>query len=302
VSFAQALLAAGYESEIAEHRPIGPYTTYKVGGSARVLTEVATRSDLALLGSAVRDAGLPVLIVGRGSNLLVADAGFSGVMIVLGAGFAEAEFAGTFVTAGGAVALPALARQSVSKGLTGFEWAVGVPGSIGGAVRMNAGGHGADIAASLVRVDVYDLDAADFQTISARDLALSYRSSALGSAQIVVSASIQLELGDRATSQAELSEIVRWRREHQPGGQNAGSVFTNPEGTSAGALIDQTGLKGFRIGTARVSEKHANFIQSDPNGSADDIRALMQAIQDRVKEATGIHLHPETVLVGFESA
>jgi UDP-N-acetylmuramate dehydrogenase len=203
------------------------------------------------------------------------------------------------VRAGGAALLPVVARRTVRAGLTGFEWAVGVPGSIGGAVRMNAGGHGSDMAASLVEARLVDLATGDDRRVPAADLALGYRRSAVGASQVVVEATLALAPGDRAAGERTLSEIVSWRRTHQPGGQNAGSVFTNPPGDSAGRLIDLAGCKGLRVGTASVSTKHANFFQADAGGSADDVVTLMGEVRRRVLAETGVDLHAETRLVGF---
>lgn len=203
------------------------------------------------------------------------------------------------VRAGAAAALPVVARRSVAWGLTGFEWAVGVPGSVGGAVRMNAGGHGADMAASLRGIRLVDLGSGEDVEVAAAELDLAYRSSKVRDDQVVVHADLRLRAGEVAAGEAELSEIVRWRREHQPGGQNAGSVFTNPPGDSAGRLVDSAGCRGLRIGTAEVSPKHANFIQADAGGSADDVYALMVEVARRVHEVHGVALHPETRLVGF---
>ena len=280
-------------------RPIGPLTTYKVGGPARWFATVISVGELVAL--ARTRAGAPVLVVGRGSNLLVCDAGFDGVAVQLGEPFAEVHVvAGAHtVVAGGAASLPVVARRTVAAGLTGFEWAVGVPGSIGGAVRMNAGGHGADIAASLLGVRLVDLATGEDVAVPAADLDLAYRSSAVRDDQVVVEASLGLAPGDPAAGEAQLTEIVRWRREHQPGGQNAGSVFTNPPDDSAGRLIDSAGCRGLRVGTAEVSTKHANFIQADAGGSADDVFRLMVRVARRVRDVHGVDLHPETRLVGF---
>jgi UDP-N-acetylmuramate dehydrogenase len=195
--------------------------------------------------------------------------------------------------------LPVVARRTAALGLTGFEWAVGVPGSIGGAVRMNAGGHGSDMAAVLRGVRVLDLRTGEDGSVSVAELDLRYRHSSVASHQVVLEAELRLAVGDRATAEAAISEIVRWRRAHQPGGPNAGSVFTNPAGDSAGRLIDAAGLKGHRVGTAVVSTKHANFIQADEGGSADDVLALMTEVRRAVRRRTGIDLVPETRLVGF---
>lgn len=284
--------------------PLGPLTTYRVGGSAALFVRARHVADLDAVAEAHLATGLPVLIVGRGSNLLVADAGFRGIAVSLAAIGSEIAIDGTTVVAGAAVALPVLARQTVAAGLTGFEWAVGVPGTVGGGVRMNAGGHGSDIAASLVSVDVVDLATRRRGPVPAARLGLRFRGSLLADHQVVISATLELAPGDRERSEALLAEIVRWRRDHQPGGQNAGSVFVNPVpgAVAAGALIDGLGLRGMRIGTAHVSDKHANFIQADDGGRAADVLAVMTEVRRRVAAATGYVLRSEVRLVGFDDA
>ena len=279
--------------------PLGPLTTYRVGGPALRFVTVEDDADLARVAAAVRSTGVDVLVVGKGSNLLVADAGFDGLAVQLGGGFAEVAIEGSTVRAGGAASLPVVARRTAAAGLTGFEWAVGVPGSIGGAVRMNAGGHGSDLAASVTRVRVVDLAGGEDGVVTADTLELAYRSSAIAPSQLVVWAELELAVGERSTAEAELAEIVRWRRANQPGGQNAGSVFTNPLGDSAGRLIDAAGCKGLRIGTAEVSTKHANFIQADDGGRADDVWALMAEVRRRVHAVHGVLLHVETRTVAL---
>jgi UDP-N-acetylenolpyruvoylglucosamine reductase len=204
---------------------------------------------------------------------------------------------------GGSVALPVAARQSVARGLTGFEWGVGVPGSVGGAVRMNAGGHGSDMASSLTSVRMFHLRKGLEAHVNAVDLGLRFRGSALDDHHVVLSATVDLEWSKSPeASEAELQEVVRWRRENQPGGQNAGSVFVNPEPgkVSAGAVIDELGMRGLRVGSAQVSEKHANFIQADVGGSAQDVVALMAEVRRRVRDERGYVLRSEIRLVGFE--
>jgi UDP-N-acetylmuramate dehydrogenase len=292
--------AAEVLGELAERDvPIGPRTTYRVGGPAALFVEAANDDDLARVGSAVAESGVDVLVVGKGSNLLVTDAGFPGLALCLGDGFATTTVDGSTVRAGGAASLPIVARQTVRAGLTGFEWAVGVPGSIGGAVRMNAGGHGSEMAEVLDRVRLFDLRSGSGRTVPAADLDLRYRHSGVTATDVVVEAELALRPGDRARGEAELAEIVAWRRANQPGGQNAGSVFTNPPGDSAGRLIDAAGCKGLRVGTAEVSTKHANFFQADAGGAADDVWALMQEVRRRVHDTAGVVLHAETRLVGF---
>jgi UDP-N-acetylmuramate dehydrogenase len=303
-------LTARLGERVTRDEPVGPLTTYRVGGPASVLVRLEDDADLTAVAAIVAGSGVDVLVVGRGSNLLVSDAGFPGVALVLGEGFAQVEIDATgpslgaggevSVRAGGAASLPVVARRTAAAGLRGFEWAVGVPGSIGGAVRMNAGGHGSDMAATLRRVRVCDVSTGEDGEVDAERLALSYRGSAISTSQVVVWADLALRPGDPTEAAAEIDEIVRWRRENQPGGPNAGSVFTNPAGDSAGRLIDAAGCKGARVGTAEVSTKHANFIQADAGGRADDVWALMALVRDRVRDEFGVVLEPETRLVGFD--
>ena len=290
---------------------LAQYTTYRVGGSAALHMHITTIDDLYAVSSMLAQVDLPLLVIGRGSNLLVADSGFSGLALTMG-GVADyvdlpdrshdpdVEPIALF---GGSIALPVAARQSVARGLKGFEWGVGVPGSIGGAVRMNAGGHGSDMASSLTSVRIFHLRKGMEAHVQAVDLGLRFRGSALDDHHVVLSATVDFEWSANVeASETELQEVVKWRRENQPGGQNAGSVFVNPEPgrVSAGAVIDELGLRGLRIGSAHVSEKHANFIQADEGGSAHDVVALMAHVRKRVREERGYALRSEIRLVGFE--
>jgi UDP-N-acetylmuramate dehydrogenase len=291
----------------SRRQPLGPLTTYGVGGPAALLVEIEGPEDLSPVRAALADSGVAVCVIGRGSNLLVADAGFEGVAVRLGGGFnwlrlPEPVPAGSppwVVAAGAATPLPVLARRAAEAGWAGLTWAVGVPGSVGGAVRMNAGGHGADMAGCLLRYTWVDLMSAAGGTDDASRLDYAYRSSSVGPSQVVVEAELAVTPGDAGEEQAALRSIVRWRRTHQPGGSNAGSVFTNPPGDPAGKLIEEAGLKGFRLGTAHVSEKHANFIQADDGGRADDVRALMELVRSRVLADSGVALSTEVRLLGF---
>jgi UDP-N-acetylmuramate dehydrogenase len=292
---------------------LSQYTTYKVGGTAALHMTVASIDDLYLVGAVLAEVELPVLVIGRGSNLLISDSGFHGLALTIG-GLAdyvdlpnrdEDPNVEPIALFGGSVALPVASRQSVARGLTGFEWGVGVPGSVGGAVRMNAGGHGSDMASSLTSVRMFHLRKGLEAHVNAVDLGLRFRGSALDDHHVVLSATVDLEWSkSQEASEAELQEVVRWRRENQPGGQNAGSVFVNPEPgkVSAGEVIDELGMRGLRIGSAQVSEKHANFIQADENGSALDVVALMAEIRRRVRDERGYVLRSEIRLVGFEDA
>jgi len=165
---------------------------------------------------------------------------------------------------------------------------------------MNAGGHGAQTSDRLVACRIVSLQGGAERLVAASALDLSYRHSSIGPYDVVTEASYHLEHGDAALSTARIDEIVRWRREHQPGGQNAGSVFTNPPGDAAGRLVEEAGLKGFRIGSAAVSDRHANFIQADPGGSADDVRRVIDEVRALVAGRLGVELRTELRLVGFE--
>ena len=293
---------------LTKEEPIGPYTTYRVGGAASLFMRAMSVEDLHAVSRALSKVSIPVLLLGRGSNMLVSDSGFRGLAIALGP-FAEqislpSVEQSPILVAGAMSSLPVLARQSVSAGLRGFEWAVGVPGSIGGAVRMNAGGHGSDMIASLLSVRLFHLEKGIEANVSAANLGLRFRGSDLTDEHVVISATLRLAWGDKSEGESRLAEIVKWRREHQPGGQNAGSVFVNPVSgaSSAGALIDELGLRDYRIGSAVVSAKHANFIQADEDGRADDVVELMTFVRQRVFEAHGIDLRSEIRLVGFAAS
>ena len=290
---------------------LSQFTTYKVGGTAALHMMVSSIDDLYLVSAVLAEVELPILVIGRGSNLLISDSGFKGLAITM-SGLADYvdlpnrdEDPGVEPIAlfGGSVALPVAARQSVARGLTGFEWGVGVPGSVGGAVRMNAGGHGSDMASSLTSVRMFHLRKGREAHVNAVDLGLRFRGSALDDHHVVLSATVDLEWSKSPeASEAELQEVVRWRRENQPGGQNAGSVFVNPEPgkVSAGAVIDELGMRGMRVGSAEVSEKHANFIQADVGGNAQDVVALMAEVRRRVRDERGYVLRSEIRLIGFE--
>ena len=300
-------LAALLGDRVTKDELIGPYTTYRVGGAASLFMRAMSVDDLHAASRALAKVKIPVLMLGRGSNMLISNSGFRGLAIALGP-FAE-QIAmpnpdqDPIVVVGAMTSLPVIARQSVAAGLRGFEWAVGVPGSIGGAVRMNAGGHGSDMIASLLSVRLFHIERGIEANVSAANLGLRFRGSDLNDQHIVLSATLRLARGDKAEGESRLAEIVKWRRENQPGGQNAGSVFVNPVSgaSSAGALIDGLGLRGYRIGTAEISEKHANFIQADEDGNADDVVELMTFVRQRVAEAHGIELRSEIRLVGFSA-
>lgn len=296
-------LEARLPGVVVRDAPVADLSTYHLGGPIAALVRVADESELASVAASLALHRVPVLIVGRGSNLLVADAGFAGLGIVLTGRFEalEIDAARGLVRAGAGLPLPVLARRTAAAGLTGLEFFVGIPGSVGGAVRMNAGGHGAETKDVLVSAWLVDLGARDAvpEQWSVEELGFGYRRSSVGAEWVVTSAELAVRREDPRACEERIAEVVRWRREHQPGGANAGSVFRNPPGDSAGRIIDALGLKGLRVGGAWVSEKHANFFCVEPGATADDVHRLVETVRARVLGASDVNLVPEIHMVGF---
>ncbi len=301
---AAKLVAAGVG--VAEDQPLGPWTTLGVGGSARHYVEPASPAELTAVLSALAETtaeAVPLLVLGRGSNLLVGEGGWPSLALRLGAGFKWQRRDGATVAAGGGLALPALAAWLATAGLGGLEFAAGIPASVGGAVRMNAGAHGGQTGDRLLDVEVASPSSPEARVVPAGDLDLGYRSSTIPERGVVVSARWLLSEDDPAVIRARLDELRAWRRATQPLRQrNCGSVFTNPSGESAGRLVDRAGLKGLRSGGARVSEKHANFVVVEPGTRPADVRALIATVRRAVVEAGGPLLVPEVRLVGAFAA
>jgi UDP-N-acetylmuramate dehydrogenase len=299
----EALIDVG-GARVTEHAPFGARTTYRVGGTVRALVTLSSHQDLEELGPLMVESGLAMFVLGNGSNLLVADGEHDVLGVHLVGEFDDLhtrdEGDVVVVDAGAGLDLPIAARRLAKSGVAGFEWAVGVPGSFGGAAVMNAGGHGSDMNESLVSVTVWHDGAT--RTWSKELLDFGYRTSALHRDDLVTAVRLHLRAGDSETSQERIREIVRWRREHQPGGANAGSAFRNPEDDYAGRLIDEAGCKGMRLGTAVVSEKHANFIIADADGKANDVYELLTTVRALVKERSGVELVSEHRFLGFETS
>ena len=294
----------GLAGVVERDKLLAPLTTYKFGGPARFYADVPDEATLRDVLDARRresDDTLPLLVLGRGSNLVVADGGFDGLVIRLGGEFVAVSIDdGTgMVTAGAAVPLPRLARSTVKAGRGGLEFFVGVPGSVGGAVRMNAGCHGSETGEWLDSARILDTETGQITDSTPGDLDHRYRHSNLGPTDIVLSADFRTVARAVAEGERIMREITQWRREHQPGGTfNAGSVFKNPPGIAAGKVIDDLGLKGLHVGGAAVSERHANFFVASPEASAQDVYDLVREVRRRVAEATGIDLEPEIQFAG----
>ncbi len=294
-----ALLTAAGASDVVEDATLADRTTLGVGGPVAALVTAESDRDLAAVGRVAGEHALPWLVVGRGSNLLVADSGWPGIVVTLGRGFRGVEFADTRVRAGAAEPLPSLAVRVAGEGLGGFAWAAAVPGTLGGAVRMNAGAHGGEMSQVLVEVEVFRLRSGTREVWAADALGLRYRHSDLPDDAVVVGAVLELPRADAGTLRDDIKEIRQWRREHQPINEpNCGSVFTNPPGDSAGRLVDAVGGKQVAVGGARISERHANFIVTSPGARAQDVHDLITHVQAQVQEAFGVTLRPEVVMAG----
>ena len=278
---------------------LAPTTTYKLGGAADWFAEIEDEQHLSNVLAAAGD-DVDVLVLGRGSNLLVSDAGYRGLVLRLAGEFLKVvvEPDGV-VRAGGAAPLPRVARAAAEAGRCGLEFYAGIPGTVGGAVKMNAGGHGSDTAGCLLSARIFDRASGERYGRSAEELEFGYRHSNIDVGEIVVSARLSTEACERAAAETRIREITRWRKAHQPGGTfNAGSVFKNPAGDAAGRLIDEAGLKGHRRGGVAVSEMHANFLVADEHATAQDVGDLVWAVRRHVGESTGVWLVPEIQFAG----
>ncbi len=297
-------LAAACVGEVRADASLAGHTTLRVGGAARVLVEAEGDGDLGAVGRAATAHDVPVLVLGRGSNMLVTDAGWPGIALVLGRGLRGIEVEEPHdgrgrVRVGGAEPLPVVAVATADAGLGGFAWGAGVPGTVGGAVKMNAGAHGGEMVDALVEAELFRLGSTTREVWPAEQLGLRYRSSSLPSDAVVVAATLELPVAGAEEVRAEISEVRSWRREHQPINRpNCGSVFVNPDGDSAGRLIDEAGLRGLRHGGAQVSELHANFIVTDPDATAADVLAVIEEVHGTVLDRYGVDLRSELVVVG----
>ncbi len=279
--------------------PLARHTTFKIGGPAELLAEVGTERALASLLAAVGEEGVPFHLLGLGSNLLVPDAGLPGAVARLGKGFKRVRFGSASVTAGGALALPTLARQTARRGLSGLEPLCGFPSTVGGAVWMNAGCYGTEIKDVLLSAWLVDRDGTR-RRIGVGELGAGYRSTALqGTGAIVTRASFRLRPADAMACTARIEELNAKRWASLPYGVgNAGSIFKNPPGDFAGRLIEACGLKGRERGGAAISPKHANVIVNLGGATAEDVLGLMLEARRAVRERFGVELTPEVILAG----
>ena len=280
--------------------PLARFTTMRVGGPADLFATVHNVHELRAIVRFARSREIPLTLLGRGSDVVIADAGVRGLVVQNRAEGSRIDETVATYTAESGVPMARAATETQKAGLSGLEFGLAIPGTVGGAVWANAGAHENDVAAVVDWADVLLADGTESR-VATPELRLSYRDSRFKAptGDVVLSASFHLESADAATIAGRLDEIRKWRREHQPLGiPSAGSAFRNPTGDSAGRLIDAAGLKGLRIGGAAISEKHANFIVNDRKGSAADVRAVLERARDEVARQFGVELVPEIELVG----
>jgi UDP-N-acetylmuramate dehydrogenase len=296
---AESILRAACGDRVRTRFRLAPLTSFRIGGPAALYLEPQSDEDLVAAGEAVRETGIPYVVLGKGSNVLVADAGFDGLVLRLGRGYRWTAREGDRITAGGAMPLPALAGVALSHGLAGLEFGVAIPATLGGAVRMNAGAHGRELAEVLETVEVFELLAGAARRIPAGEAGFSYRGAQLPADAVVVGSTVALEPGERSEIRALMDEAREWRRRTQPLAEpNCGSVFKNPPGGHAARLIEEAGGKALAVGGASVSSKHANFIVASEGASAADVVELIRSVQGLVESSSGIRLEPEVHLVG----
>ncbi len=277
--------------------PLAPLTRFRAGGAAEMLFRPADRDDLAQF-LAARPADIPVIVVGVGSNLLVRDGGVPGVVVRLGRSFADIDIEGLEIRAGAAALDPAVAESAAGAGIAGLEFLIGVPGTIGGAVRMNAGAYGAEIKDRIVAAEALD-GQGGAHTLDAAALGFSYRRSALPEDWIVVAARLRGHAGDASAIARRLGEIKASRESSQPtSARTGGSTFVNPPGLRAWELIEKAGCRGLRRGAAQVSELHANFLINTGGAAAADIEELGEEVRRRVLDKTGVALEWEIRRIG----
>jgi UDP-N-acetylmuramate dehydrogenase len=301
----QALLSAfGPRARLDE--PLSRHTSFRIGGPADAWVEARDRDEIRIVQEIAAMAGLPIFVLGGGTNLLVSDRGVRAIVLHLGRSFAQMEWRqngdGQHVRAGAALPFKKLVTESIYRDLTGLEFAEGIPGSVGGGLLMNAGAFGGEISDVVVFIEGVD-SGARMRTLARGELQFSYRRFDVEPGFIVTGMELLLRPGDPAAIIAKRDAAKRGREKHQPlGYPNAGSIFKNPAGHFAGRLIDAVGLKGHRHGGAMVSSQHANFIVNLGGATAADVRSLMEEATQRVLETYGVHLEPEIRLVGDWSA
>jgi len=295
-------LLAEIEGAVRFDEPLKRYTTYRIGGPAEILVDAACEEDVVKTLAAAREFECPVYVMGGGSNLLVSDAGVRGIVLRLGHSLGRVAFDGPTVRAEAGVSLPKLAKLAADRGLSGLEWAGGVPGTVGGAVAMNAGAHGGETSKVLRGAHLVSRQG-ERSFASPKELRYTYRRSGLirEKGHVVLAAEFRLVPDDRRAIFERMKQFATRRRSTQPLGMpSSGSVFKNPPGDYAGRLIEAANLKGTRIGGAEISTVHGNFIVNRGNAKAEDVKRLIDLVRATVQDRFGIELELEVELVGWD--
>lgn len=302
MNLADTLRAATSTAQVLEHEPMARHTTMRVGGPAEILFSPAGEGELLFAVREAKRAGAPFRIIGNGSNLLVLDGGLPGLTIRLGEAFSKISVDGNRIRAQAGALLSRVAAAARDASLTGLEFASGIPGSAGGGMAMNAGAYSGQLSDVFEGCRALDPETGIISALGPAEMALGYReSAALSRGLIVTEAAFRLTAGEKTAIQAKMDDLSARRREKQPLNlPSAGSTFKRPEGYFAGALIEQAGLKGLRVGGACVSEKHAGFVVNDRNATARDVLDLIRLVQARVFEHSGVRLETEVRILGEE--
>ncbi len=299
IAAAEAILRPALGQRLQPGRSIAPLTSFRIGGPAALFVEPEREEDLAAIARAVALTGVPWTILGKGSNVLVSDAGFPGLVVRLGRAHQWMEREGTRMRAGGAMPLPRVAGGAAAAGLTGLEFGVAIPGSLGGAVRMNAGAHARSMSDVVETVRVFSITDGTGSVVPAEEAGFAYRTSAFVRGTLVLEATMALREADPGTIRELMDEARAWRRATQPLAEpSCGSVFKNPRGDHAARLVEAAGCKGLTHGGAQVSTKHANFIVTRPGATAADVRAVIRDVRARVLDLFGVELETEVEFVG----
>ncbi len=287
------------EKPILFNEPMSKHTTWRVGGPADVYIRPTKKEEISALLSFIHKENLPFIVIGHGSNLLVGDKGIRGIVIRMGSGYSRRIWREEGVEAQAGAMLPTLAIEAAERSFGGMEFAGGIPGSIGGAIRMNAGAYGHTIGEYVTKVEAFEYNGS-IKTITAGGLSFAYRESSLSALDLIVSSvTLRLEKGNREESLEKIQELLRVRSLKQPlEFPSCGSVFRNPLHDHAGRLIERAGLRGLQIGGAAVSKKHGNFIINLGGARAEDIRQLIAEVARRVEESSGMRLETEVKFIG----
>jgi UDP-N-acetylmuramate dehydrogenase len=283
---------------VREHELMSRHTTYRIGGPTALFVECDTVADLACATSILAEQGVEWTVLGKGSNILVSDSGYEGAVLVLGKGFKRHAIEGEELRTGAGVILGAVVQDAFKAGLSGLEFAVGIPGTVGGALAMNAGSRDEWIGSIVESVTLF-VPGEGLVGVRGPEIAWGYRRTDLPARGIVVESVFRVTESDAVHMRRSMEASLRKRKRSQPLGMpSAGSVFVNPEGDSAGRLIESAGMKGASVGGAQVSDVHANFIVNTGGATAADVVELLQTVRDAVKESHGIELRPEIRFVG----